>query len=415
MEDFQTTNDFEKDMTGFSILWINNERRSDYFKIDDDAYHDLNLDRIINSISLDPKKKELIKTVFSRLPTNPDIINFRLSILEDFINIPDIIECLNRVMPNLEVMSGFNDYLLSNSDERILLHDVAWRLYVLDNYITCIIQFNDLYTRIKEKIKSDGLKHFFGYVEYVVNTGTFVSCKNELPALIEHIANIKSITVGINLDFKMSPVEATLISINDKKIEKQNIFHRLFSGETLKAKSEMYSLYSKGILGNVDYNNPGTIKNINIKLTHFFDELSGMLYGVIKPIEGELKRFSGIKTRLLGRLKPEFQYYMDITSFLKEIIGTGLPVCKPEIIDMKNRLISVRDGYNINLALRFMDEKTSDINDKIVKNDIDIGEQGRILIITGPNMALCSGNFSPIKRFRCNSYAFSDRRKTGKA
>jgi DNA mismatch repair ATPase MutS len=219
-----------------------------------------------------------------------------------------------------------------------------------------------------------------------MNTGSFVSCKNELPGLIEKISNIRSITIGINLDFKMSPVEATLISVNDKKIDRQNIFAKLFSGETVKKKSNMYSLYARGITGNVDYMHPGTIKNLNLKMSQFFGELSGMLYGVIKPIEDELKKFAGIKTRLLSRLKNEFLYFIDIAGFIDKIMITGLPMCKPEVIHKEDRTQSIKNNFNMNLAFHLLENrKNGDVNTTIVKNDINIGDNGRILIITGPN------------------------------
>jgi DNA mismatch repair protein MutS len=384
MEDQETSLDYEQKMIGFSLLWKSGDKKTGFFELDEEACHDLNLEKIINFINPDTKKQSYIKEALSRISTDPELINYRVSILEDFIENDQIARCLESLMPNLEVMSGYNEYLMNNNDEKILLHDVSWRLYVLDNYITCITEFDRLYSRIKGGVKSEGLRHFFEFVENVVRTGSFVGCKDELPGLIEKISNIKSITIGINLDFKLAPIEATLISINDKKIEKRNIFNRLFSNDSIKSDSTVYSLYEKGMAGNIDYRNPGTIKNINIKLNQMFNEMSGMLYGVIKPIENELRRYSGIKTRILAKLKDEFRYYMDVSNFIRKIVDEGLPMCKPSVFEKEKRAQYVKNNYNINLALRFI-ENGNKAGEIMVKNDVRIDNEGRILIITGPN------------------------------
>lgn len=77
-------------------------------------------------------------------------------------------------------------------------------------------------------------------------------------------------------------------------------------------------------------------------------------------------------------------FYLGAVRFINSLQQYGLPVCLPDIIPIKNRICLVSDSYNANLALRTSPQgKDSLVGVKT--NDIAMGSEGRILILTGPN------------------------------
>ena len=62
----------------------------------------------------------------------------------------------------------------------------------------------------------------------------------------------------------------------------------------------------------------------------------------------------------------------------------GLPLCRPDIAPQNERRCEGSNSYNLNLALHMVEQDIL-LPDGITMNDILIGGDGRILILTGPN------------------------------
>jgi DNA mismatch repair ATPase MutS len=68
---------------------------------------------------------------------------------------------------------------------------------------------------------------------------------------------------------------------------------------------------------------------------------------------------------------------------MQRLHSRGLPICRPDIAPVTERVCELHDGYNLNLALHQIEY--ANVNDRMVKNDVHLGENGRICILTGPN------------------------------
>jgi DNA mismatch repair protein MutS len=61
-------------------------------------------------------------------------------------------------------------------------------------------------------------------------------------------------------------------------------------------------------------------------------------------------------------------------------------LCRPDIVDMDERVCEVEESYNINLALHFSSRiRDTSIAEVLVRNDVMMGDNGRVMILTGPN------------------------------
>jgi DNA mismatch repair ATPase MutS len=71
---------------------------------------------------------------------------------------------------------------------------------------------------------------------------------------------------------------------------------------------------------------------------------------------------------------------------IEKIMRAGMPWCWPEIVPAADRICQVSDAYNVQLAIRDLsDGDDRKLPQRVVANDIEMGEQGRIAILTGPN------------------------------
>ena len=83
----------------------------------------------------------------------------------------------------------------------------------------------EIYSALKVvDVKSEGLKQLKDYVASVYNDSGFEYLKADIKELITETSQIQSITLGVNLDETMRPVEVGIVSINKKKFDHSNAF-----------------------------------------------------------------------------------------------------------------------------------------------------------------------------------------------
>jgi DNA mismatch repair ATPase MutS len=79
-------------------------------------------------------------------------------------------------------------------------------------------------------------------------------------------------------------------------------------------------------------------------------------------------------------------FYLGAVRFIRCLQDQGLPMCRPELVSSSIRTCKARNSFNANLALRNLTiAGERNLADVITTNDIEIGPDGQILILTGPN------------------------------
>jgi len=90
----------------FSLLYpqvsgISSNQRDLFLELSPGAMHDLGLDEIIAAFTSEREHQKEIRTLFSRLPRDPDVITYRQAVLEDLLANPDLAEKLASLLPGL--------------------------------------------------------------------------------------------------------------------------------------------------------------------------------------------------------------------------------------------------------------------------------------------------------------------------
>ena len=113
-------------------------------------------------------------------------------------------------------------------------------------------------------------------------------------------------------------------------------------------------------------------------LVPLFQDVAGILDRVAQPVARALERYVDLTRDFLGILGRELPFYLGAVRLVRALRKLGLPVCRPEFAPKGERVCEVQAGYNLNLALQSPGEA-------VVVNDVSLGPDGRIIILTGPN------------------------------
>jgi hypothetical protein len=344
-----------------------------FLELNPAAAHDLGIDEIIAAFTPDREYQKEIQTLFYRLPRNPDVITYRQAVLDDLLANPELVERFSSLFP---VINSLFEYSYRSKPEMSWLHEVVWRAGELQNIIDCFEGIGQILEAVKVKIHSDGLRNLREEIRKAQNDPTYQNLVRELPGLLAKLQGAASITIGINLDASLRPIQATLLSVHEKPFTDQSLLNRLFGIQT--GRSGIAPLHSASQLSLYP---GGPIDPLMIPL---FADLAKVLEKTAIPIADQLNQYASIHGKLFTDLRQGLNFYLGAVRFIRQVEKLGLPMCRPQIAPIEERQCKLKDSYNVHLVLRHLKSDKSS-SPEIVTNDINIGSNGHILILTGPN------------------------------
>jgi DNA mismatch repair ATPase MutS len=198
--------------------------------------------------------------------------------------------------------------------------------------------------------------------------------------MIAAIRNISSITIGVNLDDSLRPVEATLLAVNKKRFTgpTSSLLSMFFNKDTsLEGIAPLHSIPPKSSL-------PDGYGLENPMLHPLFRDLAQILKQISRPVAAALQRYLRMNIYGLDKLKVELAFYVGAAKLIQKLRISDLPMCRPELAPMEERVCELESSYNLNLALRMLTTQ-SNLSQTMITNDVTFGPEGRIFVLTGPN------------------------------
>ena len=185
--------------------------------------------------------------------------------------------------------------------------------------------------------------------------------------LDDDLKNIQSVTIGINLNAQLKPIEAGIVSVESKPIVTNGLFDKLFAPR-IQDKS-MICFAPIGIRDAKLSDSQGAALNI-----HLYCALNEIMKSSLKKIKNILTQQFLHASDFLLELENEVRFINIGIRYILQMQAKGLPVCNPEVSD--RYLIS--DLYNPYLS-KYME------SGKIVRNRAFFDDVGRIHLVVGVN------------------------------
>ncbi|HSL28090.1 MAG TPA: hypothetical protein VK900_02725 [Anaerolineales bacterium] len=374
---------FEKELESFSLLYPKGSGAASdedasasagpVLELSPAAAHDLGLDEIIAAFTPDRGHQKEIREVFSRLPRDPQVIAYRQAVLDDLLTNPELAERFAALLPVIDSL-----FHASHHSEREMtwLHEVVWRAGELQNIIDCFESMGEMLLAAEGRIQSEGLRLLQREIQRAQSDPTYQHLVRELPGLLARLRSTASITIGVNLDSNLRPVQATLLSVNEKPFKDQSLLNWLFG--TRKDREGIAPLHSV----------PQRVSNLEAPvdpmMVPLFADLAEILEKTAIPIADQLSQYAGLHGQLFTNLRQGLIFYLGAIRLVKRFQSLGLPMCRPHILAAEERRCEVKDSYNLHLVLKNLEIEESSAS-SIVRNDIRLGQDVHIFILTGPN------------------------------
>ena len=299
---------------------------------------------------------------------DPDVILYRQETLADLARLPALSDTLARVVPilcDIRELRHLDRDTGTNAGDSYLYSITEIELYVqavdtLAGGLSAVVSeslspaFRALTDRMTDLAASDG----------------YQSLKARLADLSSHVHEVKSVTVGVNLDAACRPTEAGVISLNAEP----------FKSGRLLDKSLRMSFKNDAMTCIAPLTPLGKKQSENRQ-----EALSGAFKGALEDVfRSSVKAWRAIvgdyvldNTDFLLKLLPEIEFVSRVSALEKRLTDAGYPLTTPVLRPMAEKAFDARGLYNPDVALR--------IDEKVVANDLTFDDSARIYVLTGPN------------------------------
>lgn len=346
-----------------SLLWLEGSKiRS----IDKKVIKDLNLNIIYKKlIEISEENESIIYNICVDEPT----IKYRQDILADFINKPDFIIDLENDLKGFYELKSKNRKLKDNQSNLYSLIDLV---ITVETSIQCVESLNQ--TLLYYSPSSQGLIGLQKNVEKIIDDSNYKQMKKDLKEIRYIFSRIEGIELSINMSPVMRPAEAQVTKVSEHKYKYPKAFRKVSTA--IEVNEKFLGTYMK------NYAPVFSIKKIDWDL---MDEIE---YG-LKAHKGVLKSFTQkytkIDTKPFVSLLREIIFYKSSCNVLLLMKNNELPICKPKLVSSELRQIILKDCYNAALAYERLSDHEDLADPEIIYNDFEMGDEGRIIILTGAN------------------------------
>jgi DNA mismatch repair protein MutS len=365
-----------------SLLWPGGTRPAQTgTALDPQCVRDLALESTLAALTNNRLERSSIREVFLTLCTDPAVIAYRQDILDDLWCHPDFTAHLEALMPDLSALEASP---LSTDRKRSPLQEVAWRLGELEHLVSCVTGLSAIFAQVGDKVRAAGWGTLHDCIAQMTQDAVYKHLTRALPDMLRTVRAKVSVTIGVNLDSQLRPVAATLLAVNDQKFTSSTFLDRLFGrrGEDFKGLGPLHTVPNLA-QGGVPSVSQGGNRDLNPLMVPLFRDLAQVLDTVCQPIAQALRQYDTLSSGFLAALHGDLVFYLAAVRLMERLRGHGLPVCRPDIAPMAERVCELHEAYNLNLALHQMAHVAGQAS--IVTNDVHMGDHGRIGILTGPN------------------------------
>lgn len=358
-----------------SLLWPENANlyASKTKKLNDTATENLDIVAFSKRLSENDDESEYIKTILTNLCCDENVIKYRQEVFKDIISSKNLISSLENVLDSLVSLSVLAGR--STMVNEVKLWALFDRYKELEGYSESILAIENALKN--EELKSEGLIKLKKLIEDIVEDEKFKGFKKNLGELGIELTEIKSITVGINLDPSLEPTEATILSVNNTLFkQKDSVFKFILNCINNPTLNNEAGLSRMRGLRSTDSRHPG--------MNHFGHDIENLVTPIVKDLSQTLSRFTNINISFLMPLIPEIIFYLRAAKLYTYLKTNKMPVCIPKVLPIKDRECKIKDVYNVGLVIKLLD-KNVDTSEKIILNNVRFDDDGRIFVLTGPN------------------------------
>ncbi len=304
---------------------------------------------------------------------NPEVIAYRNQTFADMLNNPTLAETLHRLVPVLQDITELRRLEADNGEGDTASYLSS--MTEIELYITCVNILHKGMTAVRDNLRGMAFKRLCDCVVELAESDYYRELNEKLKELTRRVREIRSVTIGVNLDAQLRPAEAGVLSINARSFQSGEVLDKILR---LNFKEDEYTCIASLVpFGKKQSENQKTA------LTLAFNSAINDVYrSSLRSWKKIVHMYVLENTDFLLGLMPEIEFVVKGTQLQRQLLDRGCPLCAPTLCPMEDRVFRATGLYNPAVALKLP------TGEEVVPNDINFDrspENAMIYVLTGPN------------------------------
>lgn len=296
-----------------------------------------------------------------------EVLRYRQQTMADIMELPWLKDALLAVRP---ILNDICELRLLDSD-REAKDAYLYSITEIELYVSCLSTLKEKLLPQRDKMRSPAFRALCDFILELTESEYYRDLNRRLGELSSHVHEIKSLTVGVNVDAQMRPTEAGVISVNSEAFRSGKVLDKILR----------FSFRNDAFTTIAPLTPCAKGQNENKQeamLGAFYDALTDVYRSSIKGWRQVVDAYVADQTDFLLRLLPEIEFISRASELIEALSRhEGCTVCFADIAPREERAFAAYGLYNPRVALA--------IEDAIVTNDLVFDEKAGMYILTGPN------------------------------
>ena len=351
------------DLKNFSLLYPSAEEEAAHYSGKDvpnismDELSELGLLEF-----LDPESRDLSEF----FTMSPSVMNYRREMFRDMLEHEELGKMLASVIP---ILSDIGELRRLEADSGNA-EDYLMCITEIELYISSIDLLRRYLVPLREELKSEAFCTLAERIFELSESDYYKELNVKLNELTNRVREIRSVTIGVNLDAQLRATEAGVLSINAEKFRSGDVLDKILH---IGQKNDGYTCIANLVpFGKKQNENQKTALSLA-----FNSAINDVYKSSLRSWKKIVQTYVLENTDFLLNLMPEIEFIGKATGMMKALRERGCKLVTPEIAPMDEGKFIAKDLYNPCVALK--------IEDEVVPNDICFDSETSVFVLTGPN------------------------------
>ena len=298
---------------------------------------------------------------------DPDVILYRQSTFSDMLENPELSHILTKMIP---LLNDITELRRMGAESAASTEAYLYSITEVEIYTSLLDLLKNNLLPLAPKFHSVAFRRFAERINVLTASEYYRDLNERLTELTSRVREIKSITIGVNLDSQLRADKAGVLSMNNEPFKSGELLDKMLR---LDFKSDEMTCIAPLIPFR-----KGQADNQQLALANAFNgAINDVFRSSIRSWKKVIQMYVLENTDFLIRMMPEIEFVTTATDLLVKLKNKGCHLVPPVIAPMAEKKFTAKALCNPIVA--------SKLDTPVIPNDFSFDENGMIYVLTGPN------------------------------
>jgi len=250
-----------------------------------------------------------------------DVILYRQDTFRDIAENPGLSDILLKMIPFL---NDITELRRLGSDSAAAGDNYLYSIAEVELYTSLMEMLQNELLPLAPNLKSTAFRRFAERINTLTGSEYFTNINEQLNELTSRVREIKSVTIGVNLDSQLRAEKAGVLSVNNEQFKSGDLLNKMlrldFKNDDMTCIAPLIP-FKKGQSDNQQY----ALSNaFNGAITEIYKQS-------VRSWKKVIQHYVLENTDFLIRMMPEVEFVTKASELIKNLKSKGCPLCHPEI------------------------------------------------------------------------------------